>query len=76
MLPHQVYSTVINEREQIYVHSVLLGPLISMVFIDHFGLLGALQHSISSQRLAGLALINVGVFLTIGHFQPAAVCSQ
>ncbi len=49
------------------VSFVLLGQLISMVLIDHFGLLGALQHSFSSQRFAGLAFMIIGVFLTVRH---------
>jgi transporter family-2 protein len=47
---------------------VLLGQLISMAVIDHFGLLGALQHTISGQRFAGLTLMIVGVFLTVHRF--------
>lgn len=58
------------------VSFVLLGQLISMAFIDHYGLLGAQQYSISCQRLAGLALMIVGAFLTVGRFQPAVVYSQ
>ena len=50
------------------VSFVLLGQIISMVVIDHFGLFGALQHSVSSQRFAGLALMIVGVFLTVRRF--------
>lgn len=46
---------------------VLLGQLISMTIINHFGLLGALQNSISGQRVGGLALMIVGVFLTVGR---------
>ena len=46
---------------------VLLGQLISMTVINHFGLLGALQNSISGQRVGGLALMIVGVFLTVGR---------
>lgn len=46
---------------------VLLGQLISMAVIDHFGLLGALQHSVSSQRFAGLTLMIIGVFLSVGR---------
>ncbi len=49
------------------VSFVLLGQIISMVIIDHFGLLGALQHSVSNQRFVGLALMIVGVFLTVRH---------
>ena len=44
---------------------VLLGQLISMVVIDHFGLLGALQYSISIQRMAGLIFMVIGVFLVV-----------
>lgn len=47
------------------VSLVLLGQLISMVIIDHLGLLGAQQHSISLQRLAGLTLMAVGVLLVV-----------
>jgi transporter family-2 protein len=47
---------------------VLLGQLLSMTVINHFGLLGALQNSISGQSLAGLALMIIGVFLTVGRF--------
>ena len=46
---------------------VLLGQLISMTVINHFGLLGTLQNSISGQRVGGLALMIVGVFLTVGR---------
>ena len=44
---------------------VLLGQLISMATIDHFGLLGATQHTITMQRLAGLLLMTAGVFLAV-----------
>lgn len=47
---------------------VLLGQLLSMTVINHFGLLGVLQNSISIQRVVGLALMIVGVFLTVGRF--------
>ena len=47
---------------------VLLGQLLSMTIINHFGLLGALQSSISGQRVGGLAFMIVGVFLTVGRF--------
>jgi transporter family-2 protein len=47
---------------------VLLGQLLSMTAINHFGLFGALQNSISGQSLAGLALMIAGVFLTVGRF--------
>ncbi len=44
---------------------VLLGQLISMVAIDQFGLLGAPMHAITLQRLIGLILMSVGVFLAV-----------
>ena len=44
---------------------VLLGQLISMVVIDKFGLLGAPRYSLSIQRLCGIALMIVGVFLSV-----------
>ncbi len=47
------------------VSFVLLGQLISMAIIDHFGLLGAPQSFISAQRLSGLFLMIVGVFLAV-----------
>jgi len=44
---------------------VLLGQLISMMTIDQFGLMGAPQTSITLQRLIGLVLMTVGVFLVV-----------
>lgn len=44
---------------------VLLGQLISMAVIDQFGLLGAPINTITLQRLVGLALMAVGVFLAV-----------
>jgi len=44
---------------------VLLGQLISMVTIDQFGLMGAIQTTISPHRLAGLLFMIVGVFLVV-----------
>ena len=44
---------------------VLLGQLVSMAIIDHFGLLGALHHPISIQRIAGLLFMAIGVFLAV-----------
>lgn len=46
---------------------VLLGQLLSMTVISHFGLLGALQSTISGQRVTGLAFMIVGVYLTVGR---------
>lgn len=44
---------------------VLLGQLISMAVIDQFGLLGAPINTITLQRLVGLVLMAVGVFLAV-----------
>ena len=44
---------------------VLLGQLISMAAIDQFGLLGAPTQTITFQRLIGLVLMSVGVFLAV-----------
>jgi len=44
---------------------VLLGQLISMAVIDQFGLMGAPTHAITFQRLTGLILMSVGVFLAV-----------
>jgi len=40
---------------------VLLGQLIAMSIIDHFGLMGAARYSLSLQRGIGLALMAIGV---------------
>ena len=44
---------------------VLLGQIISMAIIDHFGLFSAIYHPISAQRLVGLALMAIGVFMSV-----------
>lgn len=44
---------------------VLLGQLVSMTIIDHFSLLGAVQNTLSTQRLLGLILMAAGVFLVV-----------
>ena len=44
---------------------VLLGQIISMAIIDHFGLFSATYHPISAQRLVGLALMAIGVFMSV-----------
>jgi len=44
---------------------VLLGQLISMSLIDHFGWFGALQQAVTPQRLFGLGLMAAGVFLSV-----------
>ncbi len=49
------------------VSFVLLGQLVAMSLIDHYGLVGALQYSLNSQRLIGLALMAAGVFMVVGR---------
>jgi len=36
-----------------------------MATIDHFSLLGASYHPISTQRFTGLILMGIGVFLSV-----------
>ncbi len=50
----------------------LLGQLIAMSTIDHFGLLGAQQYSLSTQRVVGLALMAVGVVMVLDKVTPAS----
>ncbi|MDG1496093.1 MAG: DMT family transporter [Porticoccaceae bacterium] len=50
------------------VFFVLLGQIISVAIIDHFGLMGALHHPISLRRAAGLILMSIGVFLAVRRF--------
>jgi transporter family-2 protein len=47
---------------------VLLGQLISMAVIDQFGLFGALRYSLSIQRVSGIVLMVIGVFLSVRRF--------
>ena len=47
------------------VSFVLLGQLFSMLTIDQFGLMGSPQTTISVQRIIGLVLMAVGVFLVV-----------
>ena len=49
------------------VSFVLLGQLVAMSLIDHYGLVGALQNSLSSQRVIGLILMAAGVFMVVGR---------
>lgn len=46
------------------VFFVLIGQLISAALIDHFGLFGAAQHPLTATRIAGIAVMGAGVFLT------------
>ena len=47
------------------VSFVLLGQLIAMTIIDHFGFVGAPKYSITSQRMVGLLLMAVGVYFVV-----------
>lgn len=42
---------------------VLVGQLISAAAIDHFGLFGAIRFPVDARRIAGIALMTVGVWL-------------
>ena len=44
---------------------VLLGQLVAMTLIDHFGLIGAPRYTVSTHRIVGLVLMAVGVFLVL-----------
>lgn len=44
---------------------VLLGQLVAIATIDHFGLFGATRFEISTSRAMGLALMAAGVFLVV-----------
>lgn len=46
------------------VFFVLLGQLISAALIDHYGLFGATQTPLTLTRVAGIAVMAGGVFLT------------
>lgn len=46
---------------------VLLGQLVAMSAIDHFGLFGILKNQLSMQRCMGLLLMAVGVFMVLSR---------
>lgn len=46
---------------------VLLGQLVAMSLIDHFGLFGALQNALTKQRCIGLVLMSLGVFMVLSR---------
>lgn len=46
---------------------VLLGQLIAMSLIDHFGFVGMPQYALNIKRIAGLVLMAVGVFLVLSR---------
>ncbi len=47
------------------VSFVLLGQLIAMSFIDHYGFFGAQQYTLTPKRIAGLVLMAAGVFMVL-----------
>jgi len=47
------------------VSFVLLGQLLAMSVIDHYGLLGATQYTLNIQRILGLVLMAIGVFMVL-----------
>lgn len=47
------------------VSFVLLGQLISMALIDHYGWFDSVQNPITLRRLAGLLLMTAGVLLAV-----------
>ncbi len=49
------------------VSFVLLGQLIAMSLIDHFGFVGAQQYALTPKRIAGLVLMIAGVFMTLSN---------
>lgn len=46
---------------------VLVGQLIAMTLIDHFGFLGAQKFSITVNRFIGLLLMSIGVLLVVSR---------
>lgn len=49
------------------VSFVLLGQLLAMTIIDHFGFVGAPQYSVTLQRALGLVLMASGVLLVVNR---------
>ena len=44
---------------------IVAGQILFALFLDHFGLLGFVQHSINYMRLAGALLLIAGVFMIL-----------
>ena len=51
---------------------VLLGQLIAMSLIDHFGLMGVQKFTMSLKRLTGLGVMTIGVFLVLNKVPGGA----
>ena len=43
---------------------ILLGQILSAAIIDHFGLFGAISQSLSYQRITGIFIMVLGIWLT------------
>ena len=50
-----------------FIACIILGQLASSVLLDHFGVAGFAQHSVSGMRLLGLALLAAGVYVIRTH---------
>lgn len=46
---------------------VLLGQIIAMCLIDHFGLFGAMKYEVTTGRFAGLLLMAAGLYLVVSQ---------
>lgn len=46
---------------------VLLGQLIAMSIIDHFGFVGAQQYALTFKRSLGLLLMSAGIFMVLSR---------
>jgi bacterial/archaeal transporter family-2 protein len=47
------------------ITTIVAGQLLVGTILDHFGLLGAVERSLDSTRILGLAVLLVGVWLTV-----------
>lgn len=47
------------------ITTIVAGQLLVSTFLDHFGLLGAMERSLEPTRALGLGIVLVGVWLTV-----------
>lgn len=47
------------------ITTIIAGQLLVGTFLDHFGLLGAVERSLDPTRILGVAVVLVGVWLTV-----------
>ncbi len=47
------------------ITTIVAGQLLVSTLLDHFGLLGAMERSLDPTRMLGLAIVLVGVWLTV-----------